>query len=78
MCTFEVKLNFLVTMLKALIRTGCLLIYSFSFVILLVVDLQAQMPVGEIVEFTSDGAWCWFQDPRSVYIKGEHERVYAQ
>ena len=27
---------------------------------------------------TNDGAWCWFQDPRAVYIKGEHERTYAQ
>ena len=28
--------------------------------------------------FTEDGAWCWFQDPRSVYIKGKRERTYAQ
>ena len=27
---------------------------------------------------TNDGAWCWFQDPRAVYINGEHERTYAQ
>lgn len=31
-----------------------------------------------IQTFTADGAWCWFQDPRAVYVKGEHERTYAQ
>ena len=25
-------------------------------------------------EFTADGAWCWFSDPRAVYHDG---RVYA-
>jgi len=30
------------------------------------------------VTITMDGAWCWFQDPRAVYINGEHERTYAQ
>jgi rhamnogalacturonyl hydrolase YesR len=24
----------------------------------------------------SDGAWCWFSDPRAVYFKGQHERTY--
>ncbi len=28
--------------------------------------------------FTSDGAWCWFQDPRAVYVKGKFVRTYAQ
>lgn len=27
---------------------------------------------------TSDGAWCWFQDPRAVYVEGMHRRTYAQ
>ena len=26
---------------------------------------------------SKDGAWCWFQDPRAVYIEGEHRRTYA-
>ena len=26
---------------------------------------------------TDDGAWCWFSDPRAVYFKGSHERIYA-
>lgn len=25
-----------------------------------------------------DGAWCWFQDPRAVFIQGRHSRTYAQ
>jgi BNR repeat-containing family member len=24
-----------------------------------------------------DGAWCWFQDPRAVYVHRQHERTYA-
>lgn len=27
---------------------------------------------------SGDGAWCWFQDPRAVFVKGEHSRTYAQ
>lgn len=27
--------------------------------------------------FSKDGAWCWFQDPRAVYINGKQERTYA-
>ncbi|MEP7258726.1 MAG: BNR-4 repeat-containing protein [Flavitalea sp.] len=23
-----------------------------------------------------DGAWCWFSDPRAVYYKGSHNRIY--
>jgi rhamnogalacturonyl hydrolase YesR len=26
---------------------------------------------------TSDGAWCWFADPRAVHHSGEHERTYV-
>jgi BNR repeat-containing family member len=24
-----------------------------------------------------DGAWCWIQDPRAVYVEGRHKRTYA-
>ena len=34
--------------------------------------------VGKEKIFTEDGAWCWFQDPRAIYVKGKHERTYAQ
>ena len=27
--------------------------------------------------FAPDGAWCWFQDPRAVYLSREHQRTYA-
>ena len=27
---------------------------------------------------TDDGAWCWFQDPRAVYVHGKYKRTYAQ
>lgn len=26
---------------------------------------------------TADGAWCWFQDPRAVYVEGAKVRTYA-
>ena len=32
--------------------------------------------VGHV--FTEDGAWCWFQDPRAVFVKGLRARTYAQ
>lgn len=28
-------------------------------------------------EFTSDGAWCFFADPRALYYEGQHQRTYA-
>jgi hypothetical protein len=27
--------------------------------------------------FTSDGAWCWFSDPRALYFEGKHKRTYS-
>ena len=32
---------------------------------------------SHIVGMTDNGAWCWFQDPRAVYINNQHERTYA-
>lgn len=29
------------------------------------------------VQFTPDGAWCWFQDPRAVCVSGARVRTYA-
>lgn len=26
---------------------------------------------------TTDGTWCWFQDPRALYYKGEKEKTYS-
>ncbi len=34
--------------------------------------------VGTFRIFSNDGAWCWFQDPRAVYVEGRHKRTYAQ
>jgi hypothetical protein len=28
-------------------------------------------------ELTSDGAWCWFGDPRGVRFQGDHDRTYS-
>ena len=29
------------------------------------------------LSFASDGAWCWFQDPRAVHIRHRYRRTYA-
>ncbi len=33
-------------------------------------------PTVEIDTLTTDGAWCWFADPRSLYHSGEKEQTY--
>src|SRR4030095_8055286 len=36
------------------------------------------VPKGEAyLSFTTNGAWCWFSDPRAIYFKGRHKRTYA-
>ncbi len=36
------------------------------------------IPKGEdYLSLTTDGAWCWFSDPRAIYFKGRHSRTYA-
>lgn len=27
--------------------------------------------------FTTNGAWCWFSDPRAIYYEGQHRRTYS-
>lgn len=35
-------------------------------------------PGGEsFVSCTADGAWCWFADPRAVYVEGKRETTFA-
>ena len=35
------------------------------------------LPGEAYAKLTSDGAWCWFADPRAVSHEGEHRRTYA-
>jgi hypothetical protein len=35
------------------------------------------LPGEGFPEFSSDGAWCWFGDPRGLRFRGIHDRVYA-
>lgn len=37
----------------------------------------AKPAAGGIREMSSDGAWCWFADPRAVYYEGHRKRTYA-
>jgi hypothetical protein len=30
-----------------------------------------------IIELADSGAWCWFQDPRAIYVSGQRKRTYA-
>jgi hypothetical protein len=38
---------------------------------------EAPRPGEEYRQLTSDGAWCWFGDPRGVLFEGDHHRVYS-
>ncbi|MBN2213222.1 MAG: BNR-4 repeat-containing protein [Bacteroidales bacterium] len=35
------------------------------------------IPGEDHLTLTSDGAWCWFSDPRAILYKGNHNRIYA-
>lgn len=36
-----------------------------------------QSPLGQpYIELSPDGAWCWFQDPRAVYVERGNKRIY--
>ena len=35
------------------------------------------VPTPPVQTMSADGAWCWFQDPRAVYIGGEHNLTIA-
>lgn len=34
------------------------------------------LPEKRVDTLTTNGAWCWFADPRSLYYKGEKEQTY--
>ena len=34
-------------------------------------------PSSNTSVLSHDGAWCWFQDPRAVYLGGERNRTVA-
>ncbi|NND34884.1 MAG: hypothetical protein HKN76_20020 [Saprospiraceae bacterium] len=37
---------------------------------------QPLVPAESYESLSSDGAWCWFSDPRAVYYKGNREQLY--
>lgn len=51
-----------------MVRRICLLLFSFMFFI---AGSQAQQP--EVL--TNDGAWCWFSDPRAIYMRSENSEI---
>ncbi len=34
-------------------------------------------PAEQYPQLSSDGAWCWFGDPRGVRYQGDHDRIYT-
>jgi len=43
-------------------------------------NLQAgskAVPAVQWADFSQDGAWCWFSDPRAVYYQGTHKQTFA-
>ncbi len=40
--------------------------------------IQAQAPFAEdYVKITNNGSWCWFSDPRAVYVNGQYYGGYV-
>ncbi len=37
----------------------------------------AARPAEDYPQLASDGAWCWFGDPRGLRFRGIHDRIYA-
>src|SRR5690554_4389940 len=53
------------------------LIYIFFFLFASHVHSATKGDLPDLSErVTNDAAWCWFSDPRAVYHKGNHERIY--
>ena len=40
-------------------------------------SVDMEQPGSEFPDLTSDGAWCWFADPRSIYYEGEYRKNYT-
>lgn len=61
-------------------RPWRLLLLGASFVScsLAAAGVPLPMKAGPIHTVTDDGAWCWYQDPRAVYVEGLHRRTYLQ
>ncbi len=52
--------------------------WLFSFFMLQAVQLSAQdslLTSRHYQTLTEDGAWCWFSDPRSVYVQGNQKQI---
>jgi hypothetical protein len=60
------------------LRGLCTALVSF---VILVMAAGCQRPPDEANStfdiLSYDGAWCWFQDPRAVYVEGNYKRTYA-
>ncbi len=62
----------MIAMLTRLGLVGLVLWGSLSFAD----DGDTHIPPARLL--SADGAWCWFQDPRAVSIRGQHDRTYVQ
>lgn len=40
-------------------------------------DRAPARPANQWADFTGDGAWCWFSDPRAVYYEGKRNQTFA-
>ena len=50
--------------------TVCRRLFSFKL-------LSPRPDESPAIAISKDGAWCWFQDPRAIYIDGKYRRTYA-
>jgi rhamnogalacturonyl hydrolase YesR len=64
-----------------MLRTHKQIILSFLFLCTLSVfcaySQQKEPNVDSFQTFTKDGGWCWFSDPRAVYLEGKTKQVIS-
>ncbi|TRX57643.1 hypothetical protein FNH22_16030 [Fulvivirga sp. M361] len=62
---------------QAASKSKCIVLLLFLSFLLSPVVLPAQQLSLAPSDFTKDGAWCWFSDPRAVYLHGSQPSVVS-
>jgi hypothetical protein len=59
-------------------KRSCSAVISLSILLIAVgCERQPERTNSTYDVLSNDGAWCWIQDPRAVYVEGKHKRTYA-
>ena len=65
-----------------IIRICLIIFFSILSISLASIDAaekssKASIPAESCQNFSHDGAWCWFSDPRAIYFEGAKKATYA-